>query len=603
MILPSLYELHSRLVQDPAYGLAAAGRSVQKITFVVVLEPDGRLVTIEDARVPGDHRPEPRRVTVLGTTKPSGSGLNPCFLWDAPGYLLGWDPRPERARRAPATFSAFRERHLQVEGSIRVPEFSAVCRFLESWDPAAAERFPFLEEAATGFGVFQIRGETAFVHENPEIQQWWDRRTHHDPDRMRNWWEEVGPEAGGATPTGQCLVTGTTAPIARLHRKVKGVSGAQSSGATIAGFNDPAYWSFGLEQSYNSPVSVEAARRYVDALNALLDGPMRTRHRIVVGGTTVAFWTDRPSATEDIFAPFLAQGSAALEQAQDEVLRARLQAFLRALRRGREAYSDLDEDPESTGFFLLGLAAPTPARIAVRFFHHGTITELLDRLRRHHHHIGIERRFGEASRNPEPELPPVGLLLDQTRPPGGDVPPLLPPGLLESIITGSRYPEALYAAILRRIAADRIVNYPRASIIKGYLVRNLGKEISVSLDTSRTDPAYRLGRLFAALEKTQADALGGGINATIRDRFYSAASATPGAVFPRLLRTYQHHLAKLEGGHKVNREKLVQEILDPLEGFPAHLGLADQGLFALGYYHQMNDFYRSKDERNASDEA
>jgi CRISPR-associated protein Csd1 len=116
----------------------------------------------------------------------------------------------------------------------------------------------------------------------------------------------------------------------------------------------------------------------------------------------------------------------------------------------------------------------------------------------------------------------------------------------------------------------------------------------MSLDKERSDPAYRTGRLFAALEKTQADALGT-VNASIRERFYSAASATPGNVFPRLLRTYQHHLAKLEGGRKVNREKLVQEIVDPLAEFPAHLGLAEQGLFALGYYHQMNDFYRRKD--------
>ena len=116
----------------------------------------------------------------------------------------------------------------------------------------------------------------------------------------------------------------------------------------------------------------------------------------------------------------------------------------------------------------------------------------------------------------------------------------------------------------------------------------------MSLDTSQKDPAYRLGRLFAVLEKTQQDALGSSINATIRDRFYSSASATPSAVFPRLLRTYQHHLSKLEGGRKVNREKLVQEILEPLEGFPAHLNLAEQGLFALGYYHQRNDMFKAK---------
>jgi len=115
----------------------------------------------------------------------------------------------------------------------------------------------------------------------------------------------------------------------------------------------------------------------------------------------------------------------------------------------------------------------------------------------------------------------------------------------------------------------------------------------MSLDEERTDPAYRLGRLFAALDKTQVEALPT-VQTTIRDRFYSSASATPGVVFPRLLRTYQHHLAKLEGGHKVNRERLVQGIFSPLTVFPGHLNLAEQGLFAIGYYHQVQDFYTNK---------
>ena len=123
----------------------------------------------------------------------------------------------------------------------------------------------------------------------------------------------------------------------------------------------------------------------------------------------------------------------------------------------------------------------------------------------------------------------------------------------------------------------------------------------MSLDTTRTDPAYLIGRLFAALEKTQSDVLPG-IGSSVRDRFYSAASATPESVFPRLLRTYQHHLAKLEGGRKVNREKLVQNILDPLQAFPPQLGLPEQGAFTIGYYHQMRDFYTTKTNQPEANE-
>lgn len=114
----------------------------------------------------------------------------------------------------------------------------------------------------------------------------------------------------------------------------------------------------------------------------------------------------------------------------------------------------------------------------------------------------------------------------------------------------------------------------------------------MALDRNRKEPAYLLGRLFAALEKTQGDAQGK-IGATIRDRFYSSASATPAVVFPRLLRIYQHHLAKMEKG-KVGREMLVREIHDSLVDYPAYLGLSDQGLFAIGYYHQMKAMWTSR---------
>jgi CRISPR-associated protein Csd1 len=105
------------------------------------------------------------------------------------------------------------------------------------------------------------------------------------------------------------------------------------------------------------------------------------------------------------------------------------------------------------------------------------------------------------------------------------------------------------------------------------------------------------------LEKTQEDALGN-VNAGIRDRFYSSASATPASVFPRLLRTYQHHLSKLNGGAKVNRERLVQDILSSLDsaGFPNQFPLKKQGIFAIGYYHQRKDFFTKKDTKGTSDD-
>lgn len=580
MLLQCLDQLYDRLAGEPEYELPRPGYSLQKITFCVVLKPDGSLHEIQDARHDVDGRLRPQQLMVPGSTKSSGSGLNPGFLWDNTGYMLGIKVDDANPKRTVETFGAFRQRHVETEREIESPRFSAVTRFLESWNPADATESTVLKEAgATGFGVFRIVGEQGYVHEDAAVRKWWESQAANT---------ELPEE-------GECLVTGRLAPLARTHDKIRGVAGAQSAGGAIIGFNAPAYESYGKSQSYNAPVGEVAAFRYVAALNALLDGPQRGKHRLVVGGTTIVFWTDRPTPIEDIFLEFAAGGStvAPVDAIQDEGQRQKVEFFLRALRDGRPAYGKVTPDPEGTRFWLLALS-PNQARIVVRSFWEGTVADLLDNLRTHHADIGMTPSPPAGKWRGDPEFPGVKDLLAQSAREAKDIPPLLEAPLLASVITGAPYPSALVAAVLRRIRADRAITYLRCCVIKGYLNRNLNLEVSMSLDPERPDPAYRLGRLFAALEKTQKDALGEGLNKTIRDSFYSSASATPGTVFPRLLRTYQHHLAKLEGGRRVNRERLVQEIIAPLEALPPHLPLAEQGLFALGYYHQTRDFYTKR---------
>ena len=194
---------------------------------------------------------------------------------------------------------------------------------------------------------------------------------------------------------------------------------------------------------------------------------------------------------------------------------------------------------------------------------------------------------------------PLWLLLAQTARESKEIQPLLGGALLRSVLTGGRYPESMLAAVVRRIRAEREIRHPKAAIIKAVLNHNYQKEISVMLDTQRTESAYHLGRLFACLERAQEDALPG-LNATIKDRYFGSASSTPSTVFPRLIRMSQHHVGKLEGGKKVVAEKRLQEIMGRLDTFPSHFGLADQGLFAIGYYHQRQDFFTKKP--NQSDE-
>jgi len=587
MILQSLNELYSRLADDAAYEIAPPGFSPQKISLRIVIKMDGSLVDLQDARTP-DEKGKLQNIVLLvpGEAKPPGAGINPCFLWDNQTYLLGRQPEDKPDGFGLKRFEAFRKRHQELENTINTPEFSAVCRFLEQWSPDRIAEFPILTELGTGFGIFQIQGEKKPIHEIASIKNWWRSTL-------------ASEEAGDA---GQCLLSGEIEPIARLHPKIKGVPGAQAAGASLVSFNANAYESYGKTQSFNAPVGEESAFRYGTALNSLLTGPQSKKHRIRIGDTSTVFWTEKATIVEDCLADIFSNGSQAIQDVQDIAKRAQIQRLLDAVRVGGN-YEEFGES--STPFFILGLA-PNAARLSIRFFHRSTVADLIIKLHEHQECMKIVRQYKEQTGNrfPDPEFPAIWQILRETARVVDEIPPLLSGALTRAIVEGTPYPEGLFSAIIRRIQADRTINYLRVATLKAVLVRNHHQLIPTMLDIETTDTAYLLGRLFSALEKTQEDALPG-INATIRDRFYSAASATPASVFPRLLRTYQHHLSKLNGGAKVNRERLVQEIISSISatGFPNQFPLKKQGIFAIGYYHQRKDFFTKKETTETAPSA
>jgi CRISPR-associated protein Csd1 len=184
-----------------------------------------------------------------------------------------------------------------------------------------------------------------------------------------------------------------------------------------------------------------------------------------------------------------------------------------------------------------------------------------------------------------------------------NIPPNLAGDFMRSILNGTPYPTTLLHAAINRIRSDTEyrVKPVRAALIKAYLNRynrfypnKNQKEVSIELDVSQPSVGYQLGRLFAVLEKIQEEA-NPGINTTIRERFYGAACATPVTVFANLLRLKNHHLAKLENkGRVIAFEQLLSEIMGHLQVFPSHLDLHEQGRFAIGYYHQRQDFFKAK---------
>lgn len=577
-LLPALIAYYHRLADDPnqAQSVADFGFSAEKIHLCVVLEPDGSLFAFEDIRERNDRgKPFPRSLLVPDGGGRSGTGLKPFFCWDNTGYALGRDNKG-RPDRAAGMFAAFRDLHLSFRDELAGDEgFSALCRFLERWEPARAEELPNWEEAAGLNVVFKLRAREGYVHQGEAVRAAWTRRA---------------AAKGDDEPivTGVSLVDGNEGELARLHPQLGGVAGANTSGAAIVSFNKDAFESYGKSQSYNAPVGTRDAFRYTTALNRLLsDGARRTR----IGDATVVFWSDRASGAdaEDVFRQIFGEEAPRDEPAEHAATVDRVRAFLDAARQGRP--SDAIQDPE-VSFYVLGLS-PNAARLNVRFWLAGTVRQFAGSVARH-----VEQLEMTGARPGDPPLVIRRLLLETAREPK-DIPPQLAGEVARAVLAELPYPQALFNAVVRRIRADSGMNHRRAAILKAYLIRNRGKEVPVALNKDHPDEAYQLGRLFAALEKTQEDAAETKLNSTIKDRFFGSAGATPASVFPRLLRLHQHHLNKLASeGLRISREKLIGEVCGRIQRFSSHLPLEKQGLFYIGYYHQRQDFFTKKTDND-----
>ena len=426
--------------------------------------------------------------------------------------------------------------------------------------------------------IFFFEGE--YVQDIPALRQAWDQYY----------------AAQGEGEEMPCLVTGQKGRVAVLHPSIKGVKGAQSSGASLVSFNAPAYESYARDggQGRNAPVSVRAAFAYGAALNHLLsDGD----HRVRLGDTTVVFWAeDGEIAYADCFAAMLGAGDQVSSQDLGQVME-KLAAGLNA------AWEHIPLRPANR-FYVLGLA-PNAARLSVRFFLQDSFGDFARHMRRHHQHMDIVR----PSYDPREMLAIWQLLAETVNPNSRDksASPQLAGELARSILSGTPYPATLYTQVQLRVRAEREVTRGRAAMIKGYLLRNTGghcqyasykEALSVELNEQTTYPPYLLGRLFSVLEGLQ-QAANPGINATIRDRYFNSACATPAVVFPLLIKLAQAHLKKLPPAGRVYFDRQIGQIENMIRSeYPLRLSLYDQGIFQLGYYHQTQKRYQKKEDKD-----
>lgn len=609
MILQALVRCYEALAERGE--LEKPGWSPVKVSWGLELDADGQVKSLllmggTDAK--GKQIP---RVMKLPDPVKRSSGVAANFLCDNSAYVLGVDAKgkPERTREC---FAACARKHQDVLKDVRHPTAKTILNFFERWKPENAACHPAiqpnLEALFKGgnivFVTHDAEGELQLAQDVPEIRRAWDEAYAKSDDAVM----------------GRCLVTGEEGPIAILHPSIKGVMGAQSSGASLVSFNAPAFESYGKEsardnqgQGRNAPVGKYAAFAYGAALNYMV-GQADFHGRL--GDTTLVYWAEGAEpAYGSAFMAMMGMGG----EDKNEITQKELSGVLTALCQGHTVkWANVPLNPENR-FYILGLT-PNASRLSVRFFLQNSFDEFARNYQKHQDDLKIVH-----SATDERESLSMWALLRETAIKNPDKPPKFQRQLVEemlnAILTGSPYPSTLFTQVEIRIRAEREINREKAAIIKAYLRRNVAKRqkdqkhiykgvLDVELNISKTTYLpYRLGRLFAVLEALQSEAFKDNNNrdskpnTTIKDQFFSSACATPVVAFPMIVDRAQKYLRKLKAKNKEGLARYYSGMMDEIignfgESYPAHLSLEDQGIFQIGYYHQKQRMYAKKEEKD-----
>lgn len=568
------------------------------VSYLVSLSPAGSIDDIIDYRsteiiTVGKNKKEkkiPRQVVMPKRTEKSGIDGN--IIEHRPLYLFGLNmdkdilTTEDKTHKAQKSHEKFIEKNRDFLEGLSSPVINAYRNFIENWRPADETENKYLLSLGKEYNkyfAFCLSGEPdKLLHEDPLVKEKWNRIYSCQNDDKAD------------IVLAQCAVKGKTAPIAKIHSKIKGIYGGLSTGGVLIGFNNPAEESYGYTQSYNSNISEEVMNRYTKTLNYLLSSSKNKNH---IDDVTVIFWAmSKEEKYDDLLSAMLFYNSESLDADQTEEM---LEKLMRSVENGNivadrlEGFGNIDPNVD---FYIVGLK-PNSSRIALKFIYHKKIAFILENIAKHQndmHIVGQKKTI---------ELWQLKKELISPKSKNETVNPSLLAKIFEAIIYNSQYPEYLLATTVRRVKTDTDlkVNYIRAGIIKACINRKekslcRGEELTVALNKENHNQAYLCGRLFAVLERLQQSASNNQLNRTIKDAYFSSAASKPAVIFPKLLKLAQNHLNKVNSPVFFN--KSIGEIVSELDGkFPDVLNLTEQGKFIIGYYHQNQSFFEKNEEK------
>ena len=587
MILQVLNEYYQRKAADKNSNVAPEGWEWKEIPFLTVINEDGNFVCFKDTREDKGKKKRAHAYLVPALGEKKGNGIKSNLLWENIEYMFGI-PVPTNAKPNPDKERVKAQHHSFLE---RINSLSSDNVFLN-----AVKRFCTnnQSEAITKDSIWD---QVLSLNQNLllAIEQNDTVTPITDVPEIK---KAINKISMGSDKYGICLISGENSELVRLEPPIKGVSGSDGKAErSFISFNKDSFCSYHKEKNFNSPVGKAPAFAYTTALNLLLGKD--SQNKVYIGDSTTIFWAEKNFQSFNLEHEFAWYISDSPKDDPDRGIKA-VKALYEA------AYSGKLPFEEGNRFYVLGLS-PNAARIAVRFWKVGTVREFAEKIKMHFDDFEI------VHGPDEPEYLCLNKILRATALEFKmeNVPPNLAGAVVTSILDGSPYPLTLLHQCIRRIRAERYINRARAAILKAYINRfnrinkPLNKEVTMSLDKTNVNPGYLLGRLFSVLERAQNAANNyKEPNAGIRDRFYGAFSSTPITVLPILEKLYGHHLGKIEKS-KGYFESIKCEIFDKLnaQNIPAHLSMEEQALFAIGYYHQRQDFFASKTNPTEQDQS
>lgn len=594
MILKALYDYYNR-----CDNLAPEGMEYKEISFLIVIDKEGKFVRLEDRRI--DNKNSSKFLVLKGVGRSSNPVAN--ILWDNCSYVLGITEA-----NLPLNNPSIDSLKLEKKEAERKKE---VAKNVKNHNVFTKKVDELMEKLPNNKDIAAIKAFYATESTNIDslkLDPKWD-------DLKKNLIKNISFIIDGETQiiaaketitkhllqneTNQnacndiCLVTGVRGSSVETTTATP-ITGSQAVAKLVAFQVDSGYDSYGKEKCHNAPISKKAEFAYATALNRLL--AKDSHNKFCIGSRTFLFWASSNNdvsheAENSLYDMF---GTTSNDDDPNRKIASAREVF-------NDIYSGKKPTSDDDRFYFLGLA-PNVARIAVVYWNECPLREFSGLILRHFDDMKIIDTRKEGKKKPYQGLYQMMSAITL----GGkhsDVQPNLPEATIKSIMQGTQYPASLYQACIRRIRAEQdVIPYGspcRAAIIKAYLNRlSNNKTIKSMLDKESTNQGYLCGRLFATLEKIQEDA--NHIH-SIRNHYMNAASTTPSTVFATIMNLSVHHAEKLKMGKQIFFEKLKQEIIEklPANGFPAHLNLQDQGRFFVGYYQQRQDFFVSKEAKEA----